>query len=274
MLKLAHLTSREYGIREGRGVGTNEEEWNHYEMRFTPSEVIDAPGYYVDHFNGKYNVDKVTVLRNLELESDPEAMPSSLKQLSVPTHILDLTNNNLTELPNLRYRTDIHTLLLSRNRINQDIDGRKLPRNIKRLVLADNGIEKLGDISGLRRAPKSLSNLILRGNKICHLEGYREYVIQLLPGLHTFDCTKISDKEREDAKQMSAKLLERINAEKKEDKKVNGKDASNRDKNIAMMDFVVSKMSEERRAELRKELASASSLDEIMRLEKLLSGGV
>lgn len=52
------------------------------------------------------------------------------------------------------------------------------------------------------------------------------------------------------------------------------KDNGPRDKTMEIMNLVVSKMTVERRNELKKQLAEATSLEEIARLEKLLSGGV
>lgn len=139
-------------------------------MKFTPSVVIDAPCYYVDHFHAKNNnVDKCVILRDRKLESDADSMPASLRHLSKPVHILDLTNNELRELPNLRDRRDIHTLLLGRNQIAH-LNGKRLPRKLANLVLAINDISSLSQLKGLHYAPKTLTNLSLRGNPICHLQ--------------------------------------------------------------------------------------------------------
>lgn len=113
-----------------------------------PSIVIDAPQYYVDHFNGKHNVDKCVILRDLQLESDTESMPSSMKHLTKPTHILDLTNNDLLTIPDLSSRDDIHTLLLARNNI-VDVDGRLLPMNLQNLTLSNNGLRRFEELQYL-----------------------------------------------------------------------------------------------------------------------------
>ncbi|CAI4052838.1 hypothetical protein SKDZ_16G0650 [Saccharomyces kudriavzevii ZP591] len=238
-------------------------------MKFTPSLVLDAPQYYVDHFNGKYNVDKCVILRDLQLEIDSESMPSSLKHLTKPTHILDLTNNDLIMIPDLSSRDDIHTLLLARNNI-VDVDGRLLPMNIQNLTLSNNGIRRFEELQSLRRAPKTLKNMTLLGNQVCHLANYREQVLRLVPHLETLDFQNVTAGERKNASRLSGQMNSGISRSVG----TTVKDNESRDKTIEIMNLVVSKMTVERRNELKKQLAEATSLEEIARLEKLLSGGV
>lgn len=232
-------------------------------MKFTPSVLLDATEYYVDHFDGKNDIDKCTILRDLQLETDTELMPSSLKRLAKPTHILDLTNNELTSLPDLRSRSDIHTILLSRNQINV-LDGRVLPRRTRNLVVADNNISTFEQLNGLKGAPDTLENLVLRGNQVCHSEGYREHVIRTVPSLKVLDFERVTKQERQRSKEVQPS---EVSAE------ATVTDIR-RDKSSEIMHLVVSKMSEEKRNELKEQLTSATSLAEIARIEKLLSGGV
>lgn len=234
-------------------------------MKLTPSVVIDAPTYYVDHLNGRFNTDKCIILRNMKLESDSELMPLSLKHLPKPVQIVDLTNNDLTEFPNLGDNKDIHTLLLSRNQISR-LNGDYLPRNLAHLVICNNNIASFEQLNGLRNCPKGLKSVQLRGNSVVHLEGYREYMLRLVPSLQILDFTRVSDQERKHSK--NVELLERDGEAKK------ATDAVPRDKEMEMMHMVVAKMSEERRKELNQQLINATSLEEISRIEKLLSGGV
>ncbi|CAR30981.1 hypothetical protein ZYGR_0P02850 [Zygosaccharomyces rouxii] len=234
-------------------------------MKFTPSVVIDAPTYYVDHFNGRFNTDKCVILRNMQLETDSELMTISLRHLPHPVQILDLTNNELTEFPYLRDNKDIHTLLLSRNQISQ-LNGDYLPRHLVHLVICNNNIVSFEQLNGLQNCPKSLRSLQLRGNRVIHLEGYREYVLRLIPSLQILDYSRVSDQERKHSK--SVELSDRSIDLKKDS------DIMPRDKDLEMMHMVIGKMSEERKKELNEQLANATSLDEISRIEKLLSGGV
>ncbi|CAI4038969.1 hypothetical protein SMKI_06G3210 [Saccharomyces mikatae IFO 1815] len=238
-------------------------------MKFTPSIVIDAPEYYVDHFNGKYNVDKCVILRDLQLETDSESMPSSLKHLAKPAHIIDLTNNDLIMVPDLSSREDIHTLLLARNNI-VDVDGRLLPMNIENLILSSNSIKRFEELQRLRKAPKTLKNLVLVGNQVCHLANYREQVLRLVPQLESLDFQNVTAEERKNATKVSIGA----DGEKLRPIGVLAKDNGTRDKTMEIMNLVVSKMTVERRNELKKQLAEATSIEEIARLEKVLSGGV
>ncbi|CCC66662.1 hypothetical protein NCAS_0A01020 [Naumovozyma castellii] len=233
-------------------------------MKFTPSIVLDAPSYYVDHISGRYNTDKCVVLRDKQLETDSELMITSLKHLPKNTNILDLTNNDLFAFPNLASFKELHTLLLSRNRI-VDLDGKLLPCNLQNLVLASNGISELSSLNGLAKAPTSLKNVCLRGNQICHLSGYREYVLALLPQLETLDFSRVTPDQKERIGKVSTVTKQELSSEG---------ESAKRDKSIEMMNFVVGKMTAERRKELKLQLAQATSLQEISKLEKLLSGGV
>ncbi|CUS23169.1 LAQU0S08e03642g1_1 [Lachancea quebecensis] len=232
-------------------------------MKITPSVVLDAPTYYVSHFNGTYDTEKCVVVRDLGIECDEEAMPAVLAKLPKSTHILDLTNNELNEIPDLSAHNEIMTLLLGRNRISK-IDGRRLPRRLRRLVLASNAIEQLAALEGLRDAPKTLENLSLRGNGVCHLEDYRVFVVSRAPQLKTLDFTKVGDQERSAGRKFRKSPGKGTAPLQKEFK----------DKNEELMDVIVGKMSDEVRNRLKDELAAASTLDEIERIEKLLSGGV
>ncbi|EDO19397.1 hypothetical protein Kpol_1002p44 [Vanderwaltozyma polyspora DSM 70294] len=235
-------------------------------MKFTPSIVLDAPAYYVNHFNGKCNSDKCLILRDLGLESDSEYMNQSFGYMNKPVNILDLTNNKISGLPNLKERTDIHTLLIARNRVSY-IDGKLLPKRLENLVLGHNNITSLDELNGLKSGPKTLTNLCLRANDVCHMEGYREYIIKLMPHLQVLDFTKVTDKERKAAKSFEL-------PKHKKQKTGDAKHKEPYDESVELINMVVKKMTKEEREDLKKQLANATTLDEILRLEKLLSGGV
>lgn len=232
-------------------------------MKFTPSVVLDAPEYYVDHFNGRYDADKCMILRDMQLETDSDLMAISLKHLPGTVNVLDLTNNELGELPNLYENSDIHTLLLARNQISY-LEAGNLPRNICHLVICNNNITSLEQLNGLIRSPRTLKSLQLRGNQVCHLDSYREYVLGLVPSLEILDFSRVTDQERKNAKGIILKEPERMDFTT----------IKSRDKNMEIMHMVINRMSEEKRKELNEQLMNATSLEEIARIEKLLSGGL
>ncbi|SCU80787.1 LAME_0B04566g1_1 [Lachancea meyersii CBS 8951] len=238
-------------------------------MKLTPGALLDAPKYYNDIGNGLYNTELTVVLRDLQLENDNDAMPAVLaKYLPTATHILDFTNNELSAIPDLRTQASISTLLLSRNRIFK-VDGYCLPCHLRSLTLANNGIAKLEDLQGLSNSPKTLQNLVLRGNQACYLEDYRLCIISLVPQLQALDFTKISDEERQ-----KARLFRLSDANNKKEPKQHDDHKDTLDKETEIMNIVVNKMDTDVRANLKKQLANATTLDEMERIEKLLSGGV
>lgn len=236
-------------------------------MKVTPSTILDAPSYYTSHFNGKYNTDRCLVLRDLELEYDDTTFPTSMKMMPSGTHIVDLTNNSFTSVPPLSGRSDVHTLLLSRNNIHA-IDGFLLPNQLRNLTLAHNGIETLDQLNGLKSAPNTLENLSLKGNNVCYIEGYREYVLQLLPQLRVLDFSKVKAQERLGGEKLSINTL---SASKNQTTSLVKTPA---DKNLELMGHVVAKLDKKTVDEIKEQLANATTLSEIERLEKLLSGNV
>ena len=138
------------------------------------------------------------------------------------------------------------------------------------MVLASNNISELTELNGLRDAPRTLTNVSLLANPICHLDGYRQYVLTLLPMVNMLDFISVPDKERQELKKKPVAIAKVKAKTTKGEKKENTAD----DKSAEIVHMVVSKMTEDRRQELKKQLAEASSLKEIARIEKLLSGGV
>lgn len=142
--------------------------------------------------------------------------------------------------------------------------------NVQNLTLSNNSIRRFEDLQRLRRAPRTLKNLTLIGNQVCHLANYREHVLRLVPHLETLDFQNVTAEERKSAmsfpRQADGDTLGPVNTAIR--------DNGSRDKTMEIMNLVVSKMTVERRNELKKQLAEATSLEEIARLEKLLSGGV
>lgn len=238
-------------------------------MRFTPSIVIDAPGYYVDHFHNKKNVDKCLILRDKQLESDSDSMPASFRHLPRPINILDLSGNELQLLPNLRDRRDIHTLLVSGNNIKY-INGKQLPCHLQNLIISNNDISSFSQLKKLHHAPKSLKTLSLRGNPVCHLQDYRLHVLRYVPHLKVLDFQNVTKEELKNAN----KPLENKSAVSNDEPTTSiDTPAEKKDKNVELMNIVVGSMSEEQRNEIKQKLANATSLNEIMELERLLSGG-
>lgn len=102
------------------------------------------------------------------------------------------------------------------------------------------------------------------------MANYREQVLRLVPHLETLDFQNVTTEERKAV----LKLTGRVDAVTPRAIDAATKNNGSRDKTMEIMNLVVSKMTVERRDELKKQLAEATSLEEIARLERLLSGGV
>lgn len=247
-------------------------------MKFSPGLVLDAPGYYVDHTDGRHNTQKCLVLRNLNLECDDIAMPSSFKYLPSPVHILDLTNNNLTFFPDLHSREDIDTLLLSKNQL-QIVDGSLLPKKLRALVIAYNGIDSFETIELLMKSPRTLKELVMVGNQICHMANYRSRVLSLLPNLEVLDFQNVRKEERSKAIEEHQLLVKQKKGKKAKKGTSSGSVSANpivdnkpRDKTAETMNTIIDKMDPEKRKEIKELLANAESLEDIERVERMLSG--
>lgn len=232
--------------------------------KLTITQVTEAPSYYVDHLSGKLDTDKSVMLRDASIVTDTSLLRQSLEKLPKNTNILDMTNNDLVLLPPLNENHTILTLLLARNRIGI-VDGSSLPRNVKNLSLAKNEISSFEQLAGLKDAPKTLVNLCLRGNDVCYLKGYREFVVSLCPHLQILDFEKVK-RTKEEKEDVQTALEEKIISAKSPGKR--------RDKHLELLQTVVGKMDENTKKEIKEQLANATTLDEVERLEKLLSGNI
>mgnify|MGYP001249839504 CR=1 FL=1 len=220
-------------------------------MKITPSTIIDAPLYFTGLKSHK-NTEKCIVLRDLELENDNITLTSNLKLISAGTSVIDMTNNSFHEVPDFSDNSDCETLLLSRNLISY-VDCAALPKNLQNLQLAHNQIKSLNQFRNWKSsAPTNMTNLSLQA---------------AFPRLKILDFHKISDFERQKAKQLDLSVFEKtFNYENTA--------VTSTDKSLNLMKSVVSKLDEATKEELQKQLASATTLEEMDRLEKLLSGGV
>ncbi|KAL6942405.1 hypothetical protein ACO0QE_003580 [Hanseniaspora vineae] len=235
-------------------------------MKVTPSTIIDAP-LYLTGLKSHRNTEKCIILRDLELENDNITLTSNLKLIPSGTSVIDMTNNSFHEVPDFSGNSDCETLLLSRNLISL-VDCAALPKNIQNLQLAHNRITSLSQLRNWKsNAPKNMTNLCLQGNDICFMADYRLYIIAAFPRLKILDFNKVSDSEREKARQLDLGVFEKtLNDETLH--------VSGADKSLNLMKNVVSKLDKHTKEQLQKQLANATSLGEMDRIEKLLSGGV
>ena len=152
------------------------------------------------------------------------------------------------------------TMLIFNNnkvcRIGEDLYA-AIP-NLQTLVLTGNSLEELGDLKGLGKLSK-LQHLCLMRNPVTTQAKYRYYVIHHCPSLRVLDYKRIRAQERATAKKMfggaAAKKLE------------------NAAKTFVPGEAIKKGPTPQDREAIKAAIAKASSLDEIRRLEMMLSSG-
>lgn len=116
-----------------------------------------------------------------------ELLPEIKIDIKIPKSIID---NNMDRI------YFIQKLNLSENNITFIHKDITLIPNLKILDLGNNLITDLNKVKELQNINK-LMFLILRGNKICMIRGYRQFIIELCPVLSQLDSAEVSEKELE-----------------------------------------------------------------------------
>ena len=124
-----------------------------------------------------------------------EGIYTSLEKLLPPLKIDVKVPKNLLD-NNLERIYFIQKLNLSENNITFIHKDITLLPNLKILDLSNNLINDINKVKELQNIPK-LIFLTLRGNKICLIRGYRQFIIELCPLLSHLDGAEVSEKELE-----------------------------------------------------------------------------
>ena len=114
-----------------------------------------------------------------------ELLPEVKIEVPIPKNIID---NNMDRI------YFIQKLNLSENNITFIHKDITLMPNLKILDLGNNLISDMNKVTELQNIEK-LMFLTLRGNKICMIKGYRQFIIELCPVLSQLDSAEISEKE-------------------------------------------------------------------------------
>lgn len=113
--------------------------------------------------------------------------------------ILYLQANVIGKIENLNKLKDLKYLNLAINNI-EIIENLERCDSLEKLDLTLNFIGKLESVKSLKNNI-NLKELLLTGNPCCEFQGYREYVIAVLPQLQTLDVQEITRSERIKAQQ-------------------------------------------------------------------------
>ncbi|KAJ0354932.1 hypothetical protein KNSL1_001218 [Colletotrichum chrysophilum] len=119
-----------------------------------------------------------------------------------PHDSIDFTDNDIQVLGNFPLSPRISTLLLARNRVSsiQPTLPNAIP-NLQQLVLAANNLAELADLDALAGF-KRLTHLVLADNPVTKRENYRYWVVWRCPTVRFLDYGKVKEAEREKAREL------------------------------------------------------------------------
>jgi U2 small nuclear ribonucleoprotein A' len=225
-----------------------------------PSPSPSNPSYFVGH--------NIQTIENLGITRDLN-------------DALDLTDNSIQHLTNFPLLPRLSTLLVANNRIravNADNIGTNLP-NLRVLVLTRNQLAGLADLAFVATLP-ALEFFSALDNPCTTQTHYRAWLIWRNPGLRVIDFTRVRDAERAHARELFGESLaaptdlarqilssettagaSKVFTTSTTSTGADGSGAAS-----------LQTLSDEDREKLREQLKSATSLDEISRIQRALRG--
>ncbi|KAM0252186.1 hypothetical protein ACHAP5_001167 [Fusarium lateritium] len=230
-------------------------------MRLTADLIRDSLSY-------------LNPLKERELDLRGHRIPA-IENLGVagPHDAIDFTDNDIQALGNFPLSPRITTLLLARNRVStiQPSLAKAIP-NLTNLVLSSNNLAELADLDALGSFPR-LTHLVLSENPVSKKENYRYWVLWKCPSVRFLDFVKVKESEREKARELfgteeePTPLASKIQGIKTTtfNASADGSDAPSKLSRIKLTD-VEKKLLQER-------IKKATSLQEIIALEKELNEG-
>ncbi|KAL4722522.1 U2 snRNP complex subunit [Fusarium chlamydosporum] len=190
-----------------------------------------------------------------------------------PHDAIDFTDNDIQVLGNFPLSPRITTLLLARNRVSsiQPSLAKAIP-NLTNLVLSSNNLVELADLDALALFPR-LTHLVLSDNPVSKKENYRYWVLWKCPSVRFLDFVKVKESEREHARTLfgteeePTALAAKIQGIKTTNfnTSADGSEAPSKLSRIKLTD------AEKKR--LQERIKKATSLQEIIALEKELNEG-
>ncbi|KGU07042.1 U2 small nuclear ribonucleoprotein A' [Candida albicans P87] len=231
-------------------------------MRLTAQVINEAPE--ILNPEGKLTL----LLRDLQI--------TELENLAITQNkyqVIDLSNNDLISLGNIPKRfNNLQCLLLSNNNISYiDDESFSSDNHITSITLFNNNIYKFQK-SFKDKFPK-LETLILLGNPITEMENYRYFIIWLIPSLKVLDFKKVKQAERKTSEDMFGTNRDEFNSLAQQMFKNENTEIKLDGKSDRQVKNFVKKMTDEERQQLLKKLETATSIEEIERIENDLKEG-
>ncbi|KAJ0115339.1 u2 small nuclear ribonucleoprotein a [Diaporthe amygdali] len=215
-------------------------------------------------------------LNERELDLRGHRIPT-IENLGVagPQDAIDFTDNDIQILGNFPLSPRIQTLLLARNRVStiQPNLPNAIP-NLRNLVLASNQVAELSDLDVLGKFTR-LTQLVLADNPVTKKEHYRYWVVWRCPTVRFLDYQKVKQAERDKATELfgtaeePSELASKIKGIKSQTFNVSA--ANGEATAVSKMKRL--KLTDKEKQRLQERIKKASSLEEIIRLEKELEEG-
>lgn len=231
-------------------------------MRLTAELVREAPQYINPLMQRELGLRgyKIQAIENLGATQDQY-------------QAIDMSDNDIIKLDNFPILKRLESLLLSNNKVCRIANG--LGKNVPTLDtlnLTNNKLTKIRDLDALSSFA-NLTHLTLSNNPVCKSADYRLYAIHRNPKLKVLDFAKVKPTERAAAKEKYGELdLEQEQKDREENGMADEEDIPEEADNTFTPGESVG-ITQEERQKIMGQIASATSLEEIERLEQLLKGG-
>ncbi|KAG9013894.1 U2 snRNP complex subunit [Tulasnella sp. JGI-2019a] len=242
-------------------------------MKLTPELIEASPSF-------------INALKDRELDLRGHQIPA-IENLGVTRDqhdTIDLTDNSLTHVQNFPLLKRLTSLLLANNRIahiSSSISN-SIP-NLNSLTLSNNALSELGDLVPLGEL-KRLEYLSLMGNPVREKKWYREWVIFNCKTLRVLDFQRIQDKEKKQAKtlfltpdDLPTALATSFQAAKAQQSTKNVVSTEEEPTSASAAALAAGRagrlMTAEEKARVKASILSATSAEEVRRLEKTLKEG-
>lgn len=187
--------------------------------------------------------------------------------------LIDFSDNELTVLENFPRMLRLKGIYVCNNYLSRITRlGESLP-NLETLMLMNNRINGLQEIDNLASFSK-LELLSLLENPVVHLPNYRLYVIFRIPSLKCLDFQKVKRVEREEAIRFfnspeGVSLLASVAAGDKSTRAVGSENRASHN-TTSGAGGGVTPLTDEQKAEVRKAIESATTREQVDRIEKQL----
>ncbi|KAL6836829.1 leucine-rich repeat domain-containing protein [Trichoderma sp. SZMC 28015] len=231
-------------------------------MRLTAELIRDSLSY-------------LNPLKERELDLRGHRIPA-IENLGVagPHDAIDFTDNDIQVLGNFPLSPRITTLLLARNRVTsiQPTVAAAVP-NLRNLVLASNHLVELADVDALGTFSR-LTHLVLADNPLTKKEHYRYWVIWRCPSVRFLDYEKVKQAERAQSQELfgtaeePTALATSIMGNKSKTFEVTSNGSSAAPSKLSRI-----KLTDAEKQRLQEKIKKATSLQEIIALEKELNEG-